>query len=165
MADWTEDNKLTEREASNLRRYFRTLNMDGATQIELADRFSVSQTMVSRILGYDSEIIYRPTRGTVTKMSSISGVMVEELIGGMADAGRWEEVDILKPRGRALDVLSRVYDEAFLRAAIRKTPVPGSEFWTIEQWHDHVTEMRKAWRTGLLVLPDYPSPAELKKSR
>jgi len=161
---WTEDNKLTETEALALQRYFRALHMDGATQVELAEQFAISQAMVSRILAHDSEILYRPTRGTIRKMSSAAGVPFQELIGGTQDAGRFEAEDNLKPRGRALDILSRVYDDNFLRAALKKTPIPGSESWTHEQWHDHLTELRKAWKAGLLTLPGIPSPVELKKS-
>jgi len=61
-------------------------------------------------------------------------------------------------RGRALDVLSAVYEEEFLDA-VHGLPEPdGSADWTLEEWTDWVQEARKSWRRGLLRLPNLPPP-------
>ncbi len=166
---WTDDDKLTEDEALALRRYFEALELDDMTQEQIAAYFDISQTFVSRVLNKKGDLpTYRPTRGKVIRMASFAaaqGVTFTDLTGGTNTAGRFEEVDDVKPRGRAMDVLNPLYGEAFLRALVKKTPPPGSANWTPEEWHNHFVELRKLWRSGYLDVPGLPSPMALKKSR
>ncbi len=109
---------------------------------------------------------YRIGLDTAVAIARKRGVPLDELLHGTRSArGAYEERDEMHAeRGKALDVLSRIYEEKFLDAILRKAVPEQATGWDTERWTEEIVAMRKLWRDGNLDLPGLPSPKRQRVS-
>lgn len=135
------ENLLTPEQMARVRDRLSGLRAQGLSQVALASKFAISQSLVSRILSPDYP--HTITHGVAARMADAAGMSVDELVLGSAGAGRWESEDPITMRGRALDVLAAVYDDDFLRSVRDRRPPTGSDAWELEQWVDWIVSIRR----------------------
>lgn len=150
MASDRNPNLLTEKQVAAIRKRLKPL-VDIHGQAKVAADFGVSQSTVSNIC--DEEKQAHVTRGRAELMASNYGIPLDELLSGTLSAGKYEGLDMTHPgRGRALDILSAVYETDFLKAMLAQQPPPDSENWTPKKWVETIVDARKLWESGVLTL-------------
>ncbi|MES2359955.1 MAG: hypothetical protein V4529_16570 [Gemmatimonadota bacterium] len=150
------DGKLSKAEMANVRAFIKAQLESGKSQAEVGQLMGSSQGLISRIMSETAP--HTITVGRAQRMARAAAISYEVLTRGAELAGRWETVDSNKLRGRALDVLSSLYDEEFLSAMQELPEPPGSASWTLEEWHDFLTDVRKAWKSGIFAIPGVRPP-------
>lgn len=146
------------RQAEAVRRWIERLLApeDGPvrSQVQLSKILGVSQPLISDLLRRKQT----PTMGTVRVMvdhakkrlgpdHDYEGIMR----GSLYVVGLYEGRDpMLQARGQALDILAAAYDQEFLELVQAQDGPPGSEGWSVEQWIEHIVQLRKLYRSASL---------------